>query len=192
MQLEQSVLPPTPEHVRVQTPPRYRWNSYQWASCEARLAIKSCLVLCARWVNESIQNPFNPNITYWWWKSLTLGTFTLTRWASHRQGTNHTVWPHRHQQGRVTRVHLLNPLCFVSHFFRTLLPDGTFSSSNFAHMLVLHGGVNVCSMFSYQRRFNFFWVKDLGNGWYQYIVDIFSGWKECKRCKKIECFSNCL
>ena len=28
MQLEQSVLPPTPEHVRVQTPPRYLCNSY--------------------------------------------------------------------------------------------------------------------------------------------------------------------
>ena len=31
-----------------------------------------------------------------------LGTFTWTRWTSHPQGTNPTVWLLRHQQGRVT------------------------------------------------------------------------------------------
>ena len=30
-----------------------------------------------------------------------LGTFTWTRWTSHPQGTNPTVWLLRHQQGRV-------------------------------------------------------------------------------------------
>ena len=70
-----------------------------------------------------------------------LGTFTWTRWTSHPQGTNPTVWLLRHQQGRVHQripswqtndlfvLSLLpanssgwqgNPLCFVCSTFSIL------------------------------------------------------------------------
>ena len=97
-----------------------------------------------------------------------LGTFTWTRWTSHPQGTNPTVWLLRHQQGRVTPTDSIatnkrslcvvpapcqfiwmarEPLCvsFAPHF-PYFVARRHVSCSNLAHMLAFVR-VNVCYTF---------------------------------------------
>ena len=181
MQLEQSVLPPTPEHVRVQTPPRYHQNTYTcWEFLYHQIFSFVLCVLCVLSLCRTkplfISYPLfwlQNNEKDWNKKQVVPGTFTWTRWTSHPQGTNPTVWLLRHQQGRVTPTDsivtikrspcVVPPPCQLIWMARELLcvsfaPHFPYfvarrhvSCSNLAHMLAF-ARVNVCYTFFVEAR----------------------------------------
>ena len=156
MQLEQSVLPPTPEHVRVQTPPRYHQNTYTcWEFLYHQIFSFVLCVLCVLSLCRTkplfISYPLfwlQNNEKDWNKKQVVPGTFTWTRWTSPQPETNPSVWLPRHPQGRVFRVHLAGKplLCcaFCSTFQYFVSRPHVFLLTHCTHACILtytHSGI---------------------------------------------------